>query len=95
MKVNWRRLYAVTQIIGVVGGISIGGAGFYSVIIIGLCRKVIGLGDSISVFAIGLPFFIILLLIFIKHLPKPLRKAGMLSDEPEKFGPWFKQDPKP
>lgn len=43
---------------------------------------------------IGLPFFIVLLIVFVKYLPKPLRKAGMLSDDPEKFGPWFKSDGK-
>ena len=87
---NWRRLYAVTQIIGVVGGVSVGGAGFYAVVVIGLCRRIIGLSDNISVFAIGLPFFIVLLTVFVKCLPKRLRKAGMLSDAPGEFGPWFK-----
>jgi hypothetical protein len=28
--------------------------------------------------------------LYIRGLPKALRKANMLSDEPEKFGPWFK-----
>jgi len=40
--------------------------------------------------AIGLPMFLILLVVLIRFLPKPLRKAGILSDEPERFGPWFK-----
>jgi hypothetical protein len=87
---NWRRLYAVSQIVGVVGGISIGSAGFYAVVVIGICRKLIGLSDSIAVFAIGLPFFIVLVIVFVKCLPSRLRKAGMLSDDPSKFGPWFK-----
>lgn len=87
---NWRRLYAVSQTVGVVGGISVGAAGFYTVIVIGICRKILGLSDNFSLFGIGFPFFIILLLIFLKYLPRRLRKAGMLSDEPEKFGPWFK-----
>lgn len=87
---NWRRLYAVSQIVGVVGGISVGAAGFYSVIVIGVCRRLIGLSDNISLFAIGLPFFIVLLIVFVRYLPARLRKAGMLSDDPSKFGPWFK-----
>lgn len=87
---NWRRLYAVIQTIGVVGGISIGGAGFYAVIVIGLCRRMIGLSDNVSVFAVGVPTFIVLLIVFVKYLPSRLHKAGMLSDEPERFGPWFK-----
>lgn len=87
---NWRRLYATSQIIGVVGGISVGAAGFYAVIVIGICRKLIGLTDNVAVFVVGLPFFIILLAIFVKYLPNQLRKAGMLSDDPVRFGPWFK-----
>ncbi|WP_133116827.1 hypothetical protein [Paraburkholderia acidicola] len=89
---NWRRLYAVVQIVGAVGGISVGCAGFYSVIVIGICRKVVGLSDNISVFAVGLPLFIVLLIVFAKYLPRWLHKAGMLSDEPKRFGPWFKRD---
>jgi uncharacterized membrane-anchored protein len=88
--VNWKRLYAVSQIVGLVGGISVGAAGFYAVILIGICRKLIGLSDNMSVFAIGLPFFIVLLIVFVRYLPTRLRKAGMLSDDPAKFGPWFK-----
>jgi hypothetical protein len=49
------------------------------------------LSDVVSVFAIGLPFFIVLLAAFVKYFSKPLRKAGMLSDDPERFGPWFKR----
>ncbi|WP_155628548.1 hypothetical protein [Burkholderia territorii] len=52
------------------------------------------MSDNVSVFAVGLPFFIVLLIVFVKYLPKPLRKAGMLSDDPEKFGPWFRSDRK-
>ncbi len=37
-----------------------------------------------------LPVFLVLTIYWIKKLPDRLRKAGMLSDEPERFGPWFK-----
>ncbi|MFX1766170.1 hypothetical protein PWP93_26990 [Paraburkholderia sp. A1RI-2L] len=87
---NWKRLYAASQIAGVVGGVSIGAAGFYAVIVVGVCRRLIGLSDNIALFAIGLPLFIVLLIVFVKYLPARLRKAGMLSDDPSKFGPWFK-----
>jgi hypothetical protein len=86
--VNWKRLYSVVQTICVVGGISVGASGFYAVIVIGICRKIIGLSDNVSVFVVGLPFFVVLLIVFVKHLPSRLHKAGMLSDEPKKFGPW-------
>jgi hypothetical protein len=88
--VNWRRLYAAIQIVGAVGGISVGAAGLYAVIVIGVCRKLIGLGDDVAIFAIGLPFFIVLVAVFAKYLPSRLRKAGMLSDDPSTFGRWFK-----
>lgn len=87
---NWRRLYAVIQIVGAVGGISVAASGFYAVIVIGVCRKMIGLSDNVAILAIGLPFFIVLVVVFAKYLPSRLRKAGMLSDDPSRFGPWFK-----
>jgi hypothetical protein len=87
---NWRRLFAVSQIVGVVGGMSVTAAGLYAVIVIGVCRKIIGLSDSIACFGVGLPFFIISLMLFVKFLPGRLRQAGMLSDDPSRFGPWFK-----
>jgi hypothetical protein len=87
---NWQRLYAMLQIWFVISLASVFSAGFYTVIVIGICRKVIGLSDNISVFGIGLPSFIVLLVVFAKYLPKPLRKAGLLSDDPETFGPWRK-----
>ncbi|WP_157645019.1 hypothetical protein [Burkholderia ubonensis] len=89
---NWRRLYATTQIYGVVGGVAVGGAGCWSFLVAGLCRIAFDLGENESMLLIGLPLFIILFFVFVKHLPKSLRKAGMLSDDPEKFGPWFKSD---
>ncbi|WP_157658636.1 hypothetical protein [Burkholderia ubonensis] len=91
---NWRRLYATTQIYGVVGGVAVGGAGCWAFLVAGLCRIAFDLDDNESMLLIGLPFFIVLLIVFVKYLPKPLRKAGMLSDNPEKFGPWFKSDGK-
>lgn len=87
---NWRRAYAVFQIWFVICLASAFGAGCYTVVVIGVCRKLIGLSDNVVMFAIGLPFFLVFLLVFIKLLPTPLRKAGMLSDDPERFGPWFR-----
>jgi hypothetical protein len=48
------------------------------------------LDEDIAFSAIGLPLFLILMVVFIRLLPKHLRKAGMLSDDSERFGPWFK-----
>lgn len=92
---NWRRLYATFQIGFMVCLASVFSAGCSTVVVIGICQRLIGLSDSVSVFAVGLPFFIVLLVLHIRLLPEPLRKAEMLSDDPEKFGPWFKKDWEP
>ncbi|MGF6880020.1 hypothetical protein [Paraburkholderia sp. MM5477-R1] len=89
---NWRRLYATIQIAAVVGGIATGGAGCWAFVIAGLCRMAFQLDENKAMSLIGLPLFIGLMIWFIRLLPKHLRKAGMLSDDPEKFGPWFKRD---
>ena len=91
---NWHRLYATFQIWFVVCLAAGFGAGCNTVVVIGICRKLLGWSDGVSVFGAGIPAFIVMFIVFAKHLPKPLRKAGMLSDDPETFGPWFKQDPK-
>jgi len=87
---NWRRFYATFQIWFTVGLSSAFGAGCYAVVIIGICRKVLGVSDVIAVFGVGLPSFIALMLFLIRLLPTPLRRAGMLSDDPITFGPWFR-----
>jgi hypothetical protein len=55
----------------------------------GLCRLAFQLNEEVALLSIGVPLFLVLLALFIRFLPKHLRKAGMLSDEPEKFGPGF------
>ncbi len=92
---NWRRFYATIQIGFVISLMATASSCLYMVVAVWISRKIFELNESFALLWIGLPVFIILLVIHIRLLPKPLRKAGMLSDEPEKFGPWFKQDPKP
>lgn len=87
---NWRRLYAASQIFFTVCLASSVGAGCWSFLVSGLCRIAFKMDDTIALLSIGLPLFIILFFVFARYLPKPLRKAGLLSDDPEKFGPWFK-----
>ncbi|MCF2133969.1 MULTISPECIES: hypothetical protein [Mycetohabitans] len=87
---NWRRLYATLQIWFMVYLASAFSAGCWSFLVAGLCRIAFHLGDNESMLLVGLPLFIILFVVFLKYLPKPLRKAGMLSDDPKEFGPWFK-----
>jgi hypothetical protein len=33
---------------------------------------------------------LVLVVYWVRRLPSRLRKAGMISDKPDKFGPWFK-----
>jgi hypothetical protein len=91
---NWRRLYATMEIWAAVGLFSLFGSGCWSFVIAGICRLAFKLEESSAYLLIGLPLFIVLSIWFIRISPKHLRKAGMLSDDPETFGPWFKQDPK-
>ncbi len=87
---NWRRLYATLQIWTMVCMLSFATAGCNAVVVIGICRKIFGWSDEISIFGVGLPAFFVMFVAFVKHLPKPLRSAGMLSNDPKSFGPWFK-----
>lgn len=85
---NWRRLYAVLQIQLMVLLTAMIGAGCWSFLVAGLCRVMLKLDEDMALLAIGLPLFIVLLIVLIRLLPKQLRKAGMLSDDPVRFGPW-------
>lgn len=87
---NWKRLYATLQIWFMVCLASVFSAGCWSFLVAGVCRIAFKLGDNESMLLIGLPLFIVLFLVFAKYLPNSLRKAGMLSDDPKKFGSWFR-----
>jgi hypothetical protein len=88
---NWRRFYATIQVGAVVGGVALGGAGCWAFIIAGLFRIVFHLDENKSMALIALPLFIGLLIWFIRLLPRHLRKTGILSDDPKRFGPWLKR----
>ncbi|WP_153076406.1 hypothetical protein [Paraburkholderia bonniea] len=87
---NWRRLYATVEIYLTLGLFSLFGAGCWAFVIAGILRLTFQIDENKAILLIGLPLFIVLTIWFIRLLPKHLRKAGILSDEPEKFGPWFK-----
>lgn len=89
---NWRRIFATVQIYVTLYCASLGSAACWAFIISGLCRIGFGLGENESLIFIGIPIFVFLFVLFVKKLPEPLRRAGMLSEEPEKYGPWFKKD---
>jgi hypothetical protein len=87
---NWRRLYATLEIWGTVGLFTFVGAGFWAFIVAGLCRIAFRLGDTEALLLIGVPMSLGVGALLIRLLPSRLRRAGMLSDEPAKFGPWFR-----
>lgn len=87
---NWRRAYATFQIWFVVLLASAFVSGCTTVVVVGICELALKLSDSVSVFWIGIPVFLIQLPIFFRYLKKPLRTARMLSDNPERFDPCFK-----
>jgi hypothetical protein len=87
---NWSRLYATFQIWLTVCVASMVGAAFWSLLLVGACRLVFGMDESVAMSFICIPAFLLLTIIFVRFLPKDLRKAGMLSDAPVNFGPWFK-----
>ncbi|WJF90030.1 hypothetical protein QS306_13155 [Paraburkholderia bonniea] len=87
---NRRRLYATIQRGMVIGGAALGGAGCWAFVIAGILRLTFQIDENKAILLIGLPLFTVLTIWFIRLLPKHLRKAGILSDEPEKCGPWFK-----
>jgi hypothetical protein len=87
---NWRRLHATLEIWGTVGLFTFVGAGFWAFIVAGLCRIAFRLGDTEALLLIGVPMSLGVGALLIRLLPSRLRRAGMLSDEPAKFGPWFR-----
>ncbi|MGN5476821.1 hypothetical protein ACTMU2_07245 [Cupriavidus basilensis] len=64
------------QICFMVGLASAFSAGFWSFVGAGLCRIAFGLTENESMLLIGLPLFVVLLLVFAKHLPKAMRKRA-------------------
>ncbi|WP_322881372.1 hypothetical protein [Pandoraea sputorum] len=87
---NWRRLLATVQIYVTLWCAAAGGAGAWAFLISGICRIALSLGDTESIVLIGFPVFVFIFVFLLKKLPDPMRRAGMLSDDPERFGPWFR-----
>jgi hypothetical protein len=87
---NWRRLFAVVQICTVVGGAAVVGAVFWAMLATGLCRFAFNLDEKPAMLFIFSPLCLALVVYWVRKLPPRLRRAGMISDEPDTFGPWFK-----
>ena len=87
---NWKRLHALVQTICVVWGAAIGAAIFWALVVTGLCRFAFKLDEKPAMLLIFCPVCIALVAYWVRRLPARLGKAGMLSDDPSRFGPWFK-----
>ncbi|MCG5075169.1 hypothetical protein [Paraburkholderia tagetis] len=87
---NWNRLYAFVQSTCVVWGASIGAGIFWAMVVTGLCRFAFKLEEKPAMLFIFCPVCIVLVAYWVRKLPARLSKAGMLSDDPSRFGPWFK-----
>ena len=89
---NWKRLYAFVQMTGVVWGSAVGAGIIFAMLATALCRFALNIDEKPAMLFVFCPVFPVLMVYWVKKLPSRLRKAGMLSDNPEKFGPWFKRD---
>lgn len=49
-----------------------------------------GMGEDPAMLFVWLPSFVASTFWLAPRIPKDLRRAGLLSDEPERFGPWFR-----
>ena len=88
-RLNRRRVLATLQISVVLGGLIIGAGSLYATIIAGIFRYIFGLDEGTALLWIGGPIFLIFSVWGVIYLPSPLRKAGILSDDPRRFGSWF------
>jgi hypothetical protein len=86
---NWRRLYATVEIGFTVSLFAAFIAVFWAFLFSGVCRIAFHLGDDQSMKLVFLPAAIIFFLVLLRRSFKQLRKMGMVSDPPAKFGPWF------
>lgn len=87
---NWSRLYAKLQRLVVIGSMCLLSGG-WAFLIAGICKVAFELQEKIAILCIGLPLFFLTVIWGGIYLPNALSKAGMLSDEPSSFGPWFKK----
>lgn len=75
----WRKLVANERSITIVGCIATASSGLYAFLLAGCVRLLFGMEERSCLLWIGLPAFIVLLIVHIILLPKYLRKAGLLD----------------
>lgn len=89
---NWRRLYAALEILLTASLFAFIISGFLAFVIFGVVRVLADLGDDEAMLKIFVPLMVVLFVVLVMFLPSRLRAMGIVSDSPEKFGPWFKSD---
>lgn len=87
---NWKRLYATVQTAFTVCAAALLAAIFWGMLITGAMRFVFKLDENPAMLFVFCPSALLIFSVCVRKLPPSLRKTGMLSDEPESFGPWFK-----
>lgn len=76
---NFRRIFKIERNITIIGSISISSSGLYAFIFAGAVRLVTEMEEKFCFIWIGIPVFIILLIIHIIVLPPHLRRAGLID----------------
>lgn len=87
---NWARLYAAFQIWFAVCVASMTGSAFWSFLLAGGVRWAFDIGEDSAMLFVWLPSFVVSTFWLASRIPADLRRAGLLSDEPESFGQWFR-----
>lgn len=87
---NWRRLYATLEVGFTASLFSLFISVFFAFLISGIFRISLRLGDDEAMLKVFVPTVIILFIALMRFMPKSLRKMGIISDSPDRFGPWFK-----
>lgn len=76
---NWQKIFAAERTVTIVGSVAVGSSGIYAFIVAGLCRIMFDLDENRALLWIGIPSFVVLLIVHIRLLPKQLRKAGLIK----------------
>lgn len=90
--INWKKLYSVIKAAVMISLVSAFGSLFWSFVFMAMINEYLELDDDAAMMFIFIPTFIGLFFLLLIKMERPLRRAGMLSDDPERFGPWFKSD---
>lgn len=74
-----RRILAAERTITIVGSISLASSGIYAFLIASVFRLALNVNENSALLWIGMPSFVILLIVHIRMLPEHLRKAGFIK----------------